>query len=108
MSRRPAAITQADVARAIRAAKQPGAGAAPQYRESGAWLTGLSQATKRQRENIFKHVLASAGTEMATSISRKHIVAGLDRRATTPSAARNFLDTMRGLFEWAKGAEHVR
>src|SRR5260370_25969773 len=31
-----------------------------QYRESSAWLNGLSRATKRQRENIFKHILVSA------------------------------------------------
>jgi integrase len=79
-----------------------------QYRDSGAWLNGLSRATKRQRENIFKHILATAGTETATQVSRKHIVAGLERRAKTPSQARNFLDAMRGLFEWANDAEHVR
>lgn len=78
-----------------------------QYRESSAWLNGLSQATKRQRENIFKHVLDTAGTEAANGISRKTILAGLERRAKTPSQARNFLDAMRGLFEWAKEAEHV-
>lgn len=78
-----------------------------QYRESSAWLA-LSPATRRQRENIFKHVLASAGTEPANGITRKHIVAGLERRAKTPSQARNFLDAMRGLFEWASSAEHIR
>src|SRR4051794_24128631 len=30
------------------------------YRETGAW-TALSAATRRQRENIFLHVLAGAG-----------------------------------------------
>ncbi len=78
-----------------------------QYRESAAWLA-LSLATRRQRENIFKHVLATAGTEGAGNVTRSHIVGGLERRAKTPSQARNFLDAMRGLFEWAVSAEHVK
>ena len=78
-----------------------------QYRESAAW-TALSMATRRQRENIFKNVLTTAASEAAINITRKHITAGLDRRRETPSQARNFLDAMRGLFEWAEGAQHVR
>ena len=69
---------------------------------------GLAAATKRQRENIFKHVLASAGAEPANHITAKTIKDGIERRKRTPSQARNFLDAMRGLFEWAAGAEHVR
>lgn len=78
-----------------------------QYRESSAWRA-LSIATQRQRENIFKQVLATAGTEAAPNITSKHIKDGLERRAKTPFQARHFLDTMRGLFEWAKEAEHVK
>lgn len=78
-----------------------------QYRESGAWLHGLAAATRRQRENIFKHVIASAGSDAAAAIGSKAIKAGLERRKLTPSQARNFLDAMRGLFEWAVEAEHV-
>src|SRR5439155_1343200 len=36
------------------------------------------------------------------------IIAGRERRAGTPAQARNFLDAMRGLFRWAKDAQHVR
>lgn len=79
-----------------------------QYRASGDWLNGLSHATKRQRENIFKHVLATAGAERADGIKRKAILDGIDRRASTPSQARNFLDAMRGLFRWAAKAEHIK
>jgi integrase len=68
----------------------------------------LSAATRRQRENIFKHVLASAGNERLTDISRKHIVAGRERRASTPFQAKNFLDAMRGLFAWAVEREFVK
>lgn len=78
-----------------------------QYRDSSAWLNGLSMATRRQRENIFRHVLETAGRERASLITAKTIKAGLERRKHTPSQARNFLDAVRGLFEWAVEAEHV-
>jgi integrase len=75
------------------------------YRESLAWAA-LSVATKRQRENIFKHVIASAGTTLFTRITQATIVAGRERRKETPAQARNFLDAMRGVFKWAMEAKH--
>jgi site-specific recombinase XerD len=77
------------------------------YRETSAW-TDLSLATKRQRENILRHVLESAGRTAASKITRAHIVYGRDRRKSTPAQARHFIDTMRGLFEWATEAQHVK
>src|SRR5262245_24841872 len=50
------------------------------YREVGVW-TSLSPATRRQRENIFKHVLKSAGCSPYKAITRATIVAGRDRRS---------------------------
>jgi integrase len=76
------------------------------YRETTAWMT-LSAATRRQRENIFKHVLASAGTQPFLKITDQTIAAGKERRASTPAQARNFLDAMRGLFRWAFEAKHI-
>lgn len=76
------------------------------YRETTAYR-GLSEATRRQRDNIFKGVAASAGTTSYRAITRKTIVAGRERRAATPAQARNFLDAMRGLFRWAIEAELV-
>jgi integrase len=76
------------------------------YQETSAWAS-LSLATRRQRENILKHVLSASGAAGATEIKRKHIVAGVDRRRATPAAARHFLETLRGLFRWALDAEHV-
>jgi hypothetical protein len=70
------------------------------YRDSVAWAS-LSQATKKQRENIFLHVIKSAGEEPFAKITRKTIAAARDRRKDTPFAANNFLKTMRGLFRWA-------
>jgi integrase len=75
-----------------------------QYHETGAW-TSLSMATRRQRENIFRQVLKTAGHEPFANITGKAIQAGIDRRK--PSQARHFVDAMRGLFQWAVAAEHV-
>lgn len=77
-----------------------------QYREAPAWRS-LSPATRRQREGILAKVLASAGDAPISSIDRRAIVEGRDRRADTPAAARHFIETMRGLFQWALDAEYV-
>lgn len=77
------------------------------YRETTAW-SALSAATRRQRENIFKGVLALSGNEPYGKINEASILAGRESRAATPSQARNFLDAMRGLFRWAKKAKHVK
>ena len=61
------------------------------YRQSAAWAA-LSMATRRQRENIFLHVIKSAGRFPYASITRGDIAAGRDRRAETPAAANNYLN----------------
>jgi integrase len=76
------------------------------YRESTAWAE-LSIATRRQRENIMRSVLAISGTAEFGAIRRGDIEAGRDRRRDTPAQALNFLKTMRGLFQWAIKMEHV-
>jgi integrase len=70
------------------------------YRETTAW-TRLSDATRRQRDNIFKHVVETAGKEPFAKITSATMMAARDRRADTPAQSRNFLDAMRGLFRWA-------
>jgi len=77
-----------------------------QYMESTAWA-GLSVATRKQRGNIFRHVITKAGKEAFEDVTAKAIEKAMDDRAETPDAARNFLESMRGLFRWAKKAEHV-
>jgi integrase len=77
------------------------------YRETTAW-TYLSAATRRQRENIFLHVIETAGREPFAKITTATIMGGRDRRANTPAQARNFLDAMRGLFRWAAKARLVK
>jgi hypothetical protein len=77
------------------------------YRETTAW-TDLSLATRRQGENILRHVLEKAGNQPVSKITRAHIVDGRDRRAATPAQARHFIDTMRGLYVWATEVQHVK
>lgn len=77
------------------------------YRQSGPWLD-LSRATRRQRENIMSHVITGAGDMPLSELGRKHILEGRDRRAHTPSQAKNFLSAMRGLFTWAVDADLMR
>ncbi len=76
------------------------------YRETPAWMS-LSLATRRQRENIFRQIIKSAGRSPYHKITSSTIAAGRDRRGKTPFQARHFLDTMRGLFAWAKEAGFV-
>lgn len=77
------------------------------YRETTGW-SDLSLATRRQRENIFHHVIQTAGGQLASKITVKTVLEGRDRRAHTPAQARNFLDAIRGLFRWAHQAGLVK
>jgi integrase len=72
------------------------------YRQSAAWQSAISQATRRQRENIMKHVIASAGNVPLSQIAAAAIREGIDRRAKTPFQAANFVQAMRVLFQWLK------
>jgi integrase len=74
------------------------------YRHSSAW-TALSNATRRQREAVYRAVTESAGTVPLREITSETIRAGRERRATKPHAANNFLKAMRGFFRWAAAAE---
>lgn len=74
------------------------------YRDSGAWAK-LSNATRRQRENILRQILAKAGKERWSAINRKSIIASIEARSKTPYQARHFFDTMAGLFKWAVAAD---
>jgi integrase len=102
---------QAAVFGAPRPQKGPAAGTlawlVARYRETAAW-TMLSPATRRQRENILRHVLETAGHQPYARITKAGIAAGRDRRAKTPAQARHFIRTLRGLFRWAVGAQLVK
>src|SRR6516165_9323035 len=77
------------------------------YRGTTAWR-GLSSATRKQRENILRQVLAAAGDQPFARISIATITAARDRRAGTPFQARHFLDTLRGIFRWALEAGLIK
>ena len=77
------------------------------YRETTVWQ-GLSNATKRQRENIFRQIIESAGDQPFAKITTATIIAARDRRAGTPFQARHFLDTLRSLFRWAFQARLIK
>jgi integrase len=101
-----AAINGDVMPRAVKAGVGTLAWLIDRYRETSAWAD-LSSATRRQRENIFKHVVAASGAEPYAAIGRADLTAGRDARAETPAQARNFLDAMRGLFRWALEAGFV-
>jgi integrase len=77
-----------------------------QYHNSSSW-GALSVATRRQRENIFRHVLSIAGDVPFSEITRKHIIEGRERRKDTPAMANNFVKATRGMFKWAVEMEYL-
>lgn len=77
-----------------------------QYRKSVAWLE-LSPATKKQRDNIFLHIIKKAGDKPYSYIKRNVILASRDEWVDRPAQAGNFLKLMNGLFKWALEYGHV-
>jgi integrase len=71
-----------------------------QWKATSDWLL-TQEATKRQRENILKHVLDKNGSLPFARMTVEDICKGRDKRLKTPAAANNFLKTMRALFKWA-------
>jgi integrase len=69
------------------------------YRQSSAWA-GLSVATRRQTENIFKAVIKTAGSVALRDITSETLTKGREKRKGKPHAANNFLKSMRRLFKW--------
>lgn len=76
------------------------------YRQSEPWKE-LSVATRKQRDNIFKPVLAKHGTQPLSKLTKKSVEDGRKARAATPAQARHFVDAMRGVFRWAHAAELI-
>src|SRR6516165_3491991 len=79
-----------------------------QYRDTAAWQHELSKATRRQRDNIYKQVIAASGNVRYALITRADIERGRERRAATPHQARHFLDAMRALFLWANKERNIK
>ncbi|WP_237179969.1 tyrosine-type recombinase/integrase [Rhodoplanes sp. Z2-YC6860] len=70
------------------------------YRNSSAWA-GLSNATRRARENIYRKVIGSAGHAPLAKITDAKIREGRELRSAKPHAANAFLKSMRAFFSWA-------
>ena len=77
-----------------------------QYKGSSAWAA-LSEATRRQRLNLFKPTIKTAGAMPFAEVARSHIIAGREDRAKTPSQANNWLNAMRSMFKWAVENDYV-
>lgn len=95
-----AAIAATAPKRALRPTSGTLAWLIARYRDSGAWAR-LSDASRRQRENIFKNVIKAEGDYSFAKVTKAAIAAALDRWRATPFAALDFLKAMRGLFRWA-------
>jgi integrase len=76
------------------------------YRKSSDWA-GLSPATRRQRETVYRAVVETAGAVPLREITTEVIRDGRERRAATPHGANNFLKAMRGFFAWAVETKHI-
>lgn len=92
--------------------------ARPREREQGgtlAWLVArykqsahfasLKGSTRKRRDAIMQAIVKSAGDVPFKALTRKDIVAGLDRRS--PSSGIQFLIAMTQLFKWAMSVELV-
>jgi integrase len=69
-------------------------------RQSGAW-TDFSLATRKHRENIVGRVISSVCDQPLSRVDKAAIQLGRERRAATPTQAKHFVTTMRGMFTWA-------
>ena len=70
------------------------------YQASSAWAL-LSPATQSQRANIFKRMVAKAGSGRLAALKQESIVAAMEAHAPRWHAANDFLKAARGLFRWA-------
>lgn len=76
------------------------------YMQSSSWAA-LRPATRKQRGNIYRVVIETAGNVPLAKLTEKHIHEGRERRKATPHAANNFLKAMRGLLAWAVKEEKL-
>ena len=65
----------------------------------------LAPGTQRARRSILGRVKDTGGKLLIAQVTRGTIVEGRDRRSSTPSAAVNFVKTMKAMFAWAMEAE---
>lgn len=67
----------------------------------------FSPATQKKKCNTMKRILAATPDALIAEVTPKSVRAGIDRRGAKPNVARDFLETLRGMFRWAVKAELV-
>jgi integrase len=75
------------------------------YRTSNAWLS-LSVGTRGQRSYVLANIEKKLGHSLLRQWRTADIAAGRDAR--TPTMARQYLATLRGLFQWAVENGHLK
>lgn len=78
-----------------------------QWKLSSDWAL-TRPATQRQRENILIEWLKKNGHLPFSQVDDLAVIQGREKRAATPSAANNYLKTMRALFKWAKDVKLMK
>ncbi|WP_273719286.1 MULTISPECIES: site-specific integrase [Bartonella] len=71
-----------------------------QYLQSMQWHN-QSESTKKVKYRILNNVSKHIGERAYKSIGKYHILDAVDRRRATPAAAKHFLTSLNGLFNWA-------
>ncbi len=71
-----------------------------QYLQSMQWHN-QSESTKKVKYRILNNVSKHIGDRAYKSINKQHILEAVDRRRDTPAAAKHFLTSLNGLFNWA-------
>jgi integrase len=74
------------------------------YKQS-AHFASLKTSTRKRRDAIMQNVAKAAGDIPFKAVTRKDIVAGLDRRTASSGIA--FLNAMNAVFKWAQSVELV-
>jgi len=64
-------------------------------------FTNLAAETQRTRRNILERFREEHGDKRIAAIERKHVQAMVTAKGKTPSAARNFLNTLRAMIAFA-------
>ena len=94
------ALVGQSVARPSKVEKGTLAWLVDRYRASGHYAS-LSESSKTHRDYILRKVVKESGHHPFAKIGRRHMQEAMDRRASTPHAANNFLVAMSVLFRWA-------
>lgn len=68
----------------------------------------LGASRQRSRRLILNKIAETAGNELVKNITKATIQKGMDRRASTPSAANEFLKAMRAVLDYLVGLDQLK